>query len=641
MKKLTYTFLILVLSIVQTTGLFAQTNNERNTKEDVPLKPLFELFTSATCGPCAYANPFFDVLMEDNPGTHSVIKYQTNFPGSGDPYYTAEVGVRTSYYNPSGVPSLYVNSDQMHPNACTQAVYDSYQSNTTSLDIDIITADIDLDNLLTVEVNINALGDYESGLKAHAVVVEKTTTENIASNGELEFHFVMMKMLPDASGTTLPSLSNGDIENLSFSFDMNTTFMETANDLELIVFVQNDSDKSIIQSEQVPVVNYLDDYVVSINIVDENSSPVEGAELFLEGHGTKYTSANGDITYEDVLPGSYAYNVIATGLYPTNGVVNIIDQDVSVEIIMEVPSFYYYEDFTTEIPSTYTVNQEGNDFIYHYEGRIIFFRQSGTLSTLMLVSEQIDITPGEKIFFDLGEQGNSPVEMIFGIITDPNDPETFIEIQTINPTEAWETYEFILADLPTDDTDLYFAWKHNTSDFSNFSLDNIIINYAGTSETYTVNFQVFDGSTPVAAAIISIDNSTQTTNSNGEAVFTEMTDGTYDYTITASGYMVYEGQLEVNGSDMLEDVNLLIDQVHNYELNSIKIYPNPSSGFLNIQAEDEIEIIEVYDLAGKLMKTQNVRENNCQIDISDLDKGIYLIQIETSAGLFNNKIILE
>lgn len=640
MKK--FTFFVLTLSLFSTLGLIAQNNNEnKNVTEEVPLKPLLELFTSATCGPCAYANPIFDSLLEVNPGTHSVIKYQTNFPGSGDPYYTEEVGVRTSYYNPSGVPSLYVNSNQMHPVAFTQEVYDTYQTNMTSMSIDIITAEIDLSNMLSVDVDINALGDYAAGLTAHVVVVEETTVDNTASNGELEFHYVMMKMLPDASGTTLPALTNGNTETLTFSFDMGTTFMETGNDLELIVFVQNDANKSIIQSEQGIIESALLDYTLNINVIDESSNPVVGAKLFLEGYGTKYSDAAGDMTYEGVLPGTYTYDIIASGLIPTDGIVDIVDQDVSIQIVMDDPGFYYYEDFTTEIPADYTVYAEGSDFLYWYDGRVIFFRQSGTLSTLMLVSELIDIIPGEKLWFDIGEHGNTSMEMIFGIITDPNDPETFIEIETITPTTEWETYEYLLADLPTDDTDIYFAWKHNSSDFSNFSLDNVKINYGATLETYEMSFQVFDGSTPVAGALITIGNLTETTNDNGSAVFTEILDGVYDYTVLADGYMAYEDQVEVAGGNVFEEVNLLIDNVDAYNLESLKIYPNPSSGTLNIQANEIIQKIEIFDLAGKILMNKNIDKNNCHLDLTSLNKGIYLVQIRTSKDTHISKIIIE
>lgn len=722
MKKITLQFLLFTLYLTLNSGLFAQANKEVN--EEVPLKPLFELFTSSTCSPCAYANPIFDALLLENPGTHSVIKYQVNFPGSGDPYYTAEIGVRTSYYGVASVPSLYVNSDQMHPNECTQEVYDSYQSNTTSIDIDIVNAEIDLSNLLTVEVDINALADYSAGLKAHVAVVEKTTVENIGNNGEVEFHFVMMKMLPDAAGITLPALSNGDTETLEFSFDMSTTNMEDANDLELIVFVQDDADKSILQSEQGSILSELDDYMITFNIMDNNMTPVEGAEMFLENYGSKFSDANGIITYDGVLPGAYNYNIIAAGLLSTDGAVEVLAQDVVIEIVMEIPGYYYYEDFTGEdIPENYTTLNEGaGNFLYPYEGRIVFFRQSGDNQTIMLVAEQIDIIPGEKIFFDIGEDAGFPVEVVFGIISDPNDSETFVEVMTITSTDEWDTYEFLLEDLPTDETDIYFAWKHNTVDNSYFSLDNVIINYKNGTETYevafnaidqnsnpienvevnlesygiltsdnlgfinyqdvlpgtytytatkdgyesangsvtvneddvfelvqmtslisyyTINFTILDGSSPLEGAVISIAGLEQTTGANGETMFSEMEDGTYDYSISLNGYEAYDGQVVVNGEDVEVEVNLVIDGIENMNNQNLELFPNPSSDFMNIKFEEKIQSIDLYNMTGELLNSRVVDSKECKLDVSKYKKGIYLLMINTKEIIITRKVIIE
>ncbi|NPD44118.1 MULTISPECIES: Omp28-related outer membrane protein [unclassified Lentimicrobium] len=556
MKKFTLHLLQTTLALFISLGLFAQSN--KNVNDEVPLIPLFELFTSSTCPPCAYANPIFDALLEDNPGTYSVIKYQTNFPGAGDPYYTAEVGARTSYYGVSSVPSLYVNSDQMHPNECTQEVYDSYQGQTTYLDIEVSTAEIDPDNNITIAVDLNALADYPAGLKAQVVVVEGRTFENTGSNGELEFTHVMMKMFPDASGTTLPALSNGDTETLNFSYDMSSTNMETQNDLHVIVFVQDDSDKSLVQSKQVPVVSSMTDYTITINVVDANNTPVEGAELFLEYGGVKFTDASGQIMYEAVLPGSYDYEIVASGLIPAEGTIDVVDQDVIEVIIMADPGYYYYEDFTTDIPDSYTViNETGGNYIYHYDGRILFFRQSDDLSPMIMATEQINITPGEKIFFDIGEDSGFPMEMVFGIMSDPTDPESFVDIMTIIPTTEWETYELLLEDLPTEDTDIFFAWKHNSLE-GNCSFDNIKINYKEGTETYEVAFNVIDQeSNAIEGAEVNLESyGILTTDDLGFINYQDVTPGIYEFTTTKDGYESASGSITVIDDDIFEVVEM-------------------------------------------------------------------------------------
>jgi len=60
------------------------------------------------------------------------------------------------------------------------------------------------------------------------------------------------------------------------------------------------------------------------------------------------------------------------------------------------------------------------------------------------------------------------------------------------------------------------------------------------------------------------------------------------------------------------------------QLNNINIYPNPATNWLNLNSDLGIEIIEIYDFNGRLLKSEN---NANQLDISDLTVGIYLAKI--------------
>ena len=217
-------------------------------------KPLYEMFTSSTCPPCVAANEVLDSILLNNPDQFSIIKYQMNWPGAGDPYYTEECGARGNYYGVVSVPDLYINSEQNSPPVYfTQETFDAYHEIETALEIDITEALIDLDNSVSISVNLEPIVDYAQGLKAYIVVTEKLTEDNVGSNGETEFHHVMMKMLPDESGTTLDVLVGGETTTLTETFDMNLTNMETPDDLSVVVFVQDDSDKSIVQSDMADI----------------------------------------------------------------------------------------------------------------------------------------------------------------------------------------------------------------------------------------------------------------------------------------------------------------------------------------------------------------------------------------------------
>ena len=66
-------------------------------------------------------------------------------------------------------------------------------------------------------------------------------------NGEKEWHHVMMKMLPDAEGN-ITTLKAGEYQRFEFTYDMEATFMEEADDLEVAVWIQNYDTKEIFNS---------------------------------------------------------------------------------------------------------------------------------------------------------------------------------------------------------------------------------------------------------------------------------------------------------------------------------------------------------------------------------------------------------
>jgi len=76
---------------------------------EFPAKPAYEEFTSSTCGPCASFNASFVPWSQTHADEITLVKYQMNWPGNGDPYYTAEGGTRRSAYGVNAVPQLFCN----------------------------------------------------------------------------------------------------------------------------------------------------------------------------------------------------------------------------------------------------------------------------------------------------------------------------------------------------------------------------------------------------------------------------------------------------------------------------------------------------------------------------------------------------
>jgi uncharacterized delta-60 repeat protein len=74
---------------------------------------------------------------------------------------------------------------------------------------------------------------------------------------------------------------------------------------------------------------------------------------------------------------------------------------------------------------------------------------------------------------------------------------------------------------------------------------------------------------------------------------------------------------------------------------NLVIHPNPVKNLLNIKLNREISIIDytIYNLVGQVIYKKS--ETTPQINIENLTKGIYIIQINTSEGIFSKKFIKE
>ena len=69
----------------------------------------------------------------------------------------------------------------------------------------------------------------------------------------------------------------------------------------------------------------------------------------------------------------------------------------------------------------------------------------------------------------------------------------------------------------------------------------------------------------------------------------------------------------------------------------ISFYPNPANATLTLKTIKKIKFISIVDIAGRMLKV-DVPTSNI-IDVSDLPKGIYFLQIKTDTGVSSSKFM--
>ena len=70
-----------------------------------------------------------------------------------------------------------------------------------------------------------------------------------------------------------------------------------------------------------------------------------------------------------------------------------------------------------------------------------------------------------------------------------------------------------------------------------------------------------------------------------------------------------------------------VNNHNNLGINNVSLYPNPTKGIVNIKSDSEIKMIKVHSLLGKVILLEKGTRIS-QIDISELPKGIYLVEFE-------------
>ncbi|MSQ79943.1 MAG: T9SS type A sorting domain-containing protein, partial [Flavobacteriaceae bacterium] len=264
-----------------------------------PRISLHEVYSSSTCGPCAPGNVnHSNIISGKDEATFAVVKYQQDFPGTGDPYATKETVARRNYYAINSIPRMEIDGQwDGNGNSFTSAIHDQYQAIPSLIELsakhNIVGQNVD------VYVDMTPLADLPNA-KLHIAICEKITDQNVKSNGESEFHHVVKKMLPTEAGTSVINLKENTLQTVNKSYNFPGVYRlptngQTANqiklttensveewsDLEVIVWLQDLTTKKVLQTTHSVAWATAIKNTVSSTGVKAYPNPANG-KLFLE-----------------------------------------------------------------------------------------------------------------------------------------------------------------------------------------------------------------------------------------------------------------------------------------------------------------------------------------------------------------------
>lgn len=652
----------------------------------VARKALLEEFTNASCGPCASQNPDFNALLDANPNTTVAIKYQTQFPGF-DPmnaHNPTEVANRADYYpDLTGVPTAYIDgfagdndfaggvgdwnitADGGYaggPYGYNQAVIDFENAIMTPISITVdheISAD-----LTSIDINITVTNTSAEEFtlaqgKLRVALVENTINFASApgSNGETEFFDVMVKMYPDEVGTDLAAIPAGE----SVTFNMTEAipnYIYNYGSLEVVAFVQDDTDKVVYQTEISPAKELVGDYIdagvasstvaptalcdasITPSIVVSNEAAIEitsfdasymvngGTPVVQSWTGSIAEGSSETITFDEImLPGGtttidYLVSNVNDGQPDFNASNNVVAPDVFASLSSAGAGLTSLEEDneangTLEYPSAGLVSPPIPDGGFGW-------------GTFTVVSADNFTSPPDA----LGGYGAS-------------DQSIWINYYQWNPDEA---------DAADEGTLTYN--KVNLAGMENATLtyDRAGGRYSGSNDRLQILISEDCGETwAIVHDIQGADLST--VDGHTEALYlpaaneweTDVIDlSAYDG--SESVYLQFKAISAWGNSAFLDNISLTAVTATNEVVDllneKVNIFPNPASTLANIEfelTEATTVDMEIYDVAGHLVTIlENGQKYNAGTYIkkwNDIqEKGIYFVKIKTTYGQTMKKV---
>ncbi len=147
----------------------------------------------------------------------------------------------------------------------------------------------------------------------------------------------------------------------------------------------------------------------------------------------------------------------------------------------------------------------------------------------------------------------------------------------------------------------------------NFNLESIHNAVEVSLATWNIN-----GNTPLPGGF-------QTPTSGGLVQTSQLGVGTHYYVCSPHAFMGMKGTIIVQSTTGIKDTQLQQD---------FSVYPNPSLDLITIKAGENLIGSQYYitDLAGKQIFNSKFIEETTPLDVSQLKKGIYLIQVAGQRG---------
>jgi len=102
---------------------------------------------------------------------------------------------------------------------------------------------------------------------------------------------------------------------------------------------------------------------------------------------------------------------------------------------------------------------------------------------------------------------------------------------------------------------------------------------------------------------------------------------------------------EVQAIEAQTEVNTYVNDFENFELQAenVKVFPNPSAGLINVNIQSDVKVsqINVVNVVGQVVYTEQVPQTQNTIQLNELPEGIYFVQVISKDTKIVKRIVLD
>jgi hypothetical protein len=288
-------------------------------------------------------------------------------------------------------------------------------------------------------------------------------------------------------------------------------------------------------------------------VIEEGTgTPLSGVKIELLGTTIPavFTNIDGTYTVENVYEGSHQIKASKNGYVSETVNVNVSITNTVFDFELAISNAISFE---SDVPSIFTYSGNADWFRTNtdaYEGD--YSMRSGaignSLSTSMLA--ELNITAAGNITF-------------YKKVSSENNYDYLrFYIDNVEKGEWSGTVDWSLQSYPVTTGVHTFKWEYSKDGSQTGGSDCAWVDYIEFPEyqeavSYTVTFNVSDGTNPIQGANVLFNSMNISTNSGGQAIFTDVEPGSnLPWTVSKTGYVTETGNLTVSDDNYTQNVTM-------------------------------------------------------------------------------------